>query len=95
MCIVAMMLAVGAALMPSLAQAAATKPKKNDPALKAAIVACKAEAKGKKVKWLGRRKYVNRCVADQLQDRPKMDIIRVLKDHPDMKDLPSQEWDAM
>ncbi|MGV7216629.1 hypothetical protein [Bradyrhizobium sp. UFLA05-112] len=28
-------------------------------ALKQAIVACKAEAKGRKVNWLSRRKYVN------------------------------------
>ena len=60
-------------------------------ALKQAIVACKAEAKGKKVRWLSRRKYVNTCVQQALKDYPKIDVIRVLKDHPDMKGLPVQE----
>ena len=92
-CLIAM-LAVGAAWMPTLAEAA-SKSKTNDTALKAAIVACKAEARGKKVRWLGRRKYVNHCVAESLKDHPKMDLIRLLKDHPDMKELPMQQWDAM
>jgi hypothetical protein len=42
-------------------------------ALKEAIIACKAEARGKKVKWLARRKYVNHCVAQALKDRPNID----------------------
>ena len=64
-------------------------------ALRQAIVACKAEAKGKKVRWLSRRKYVNTCVQEALKDFPKMDIIRALKDHPDMKGLPTQEAPAL
>src|SRR5262245_48422353 len=60
-------------------------------ALKQAIVACKAEAKGKKVRWLSRRKYVNTCVQQALKDLPNIDTIRVLKDHPDMKGLPTEE----
>ena len=64
-------------------------------ALKQAIVACKAEAKGKKVRWLSRRKYVNTCVQQALKaDYPNIDIIRVLKDHPDMKGLPTEEAPA-
>jgi hypothetical protein len=48
-----------AAVMPWLAEAA--NPSKADKAgLKRAIVACKAEAKGKKIKWLSRRKYVKK-----------------------------------
>jgi hypothetical protein len=60
-------------------------------ALKQAIVACKAEAKGKKVRWLSRRKYVRTCVQQALKDSPNIDIIRALKDHPDMKGLPTEE----
>ncbi len=49
--------------MPTPAETASpSKPDKA--ALKRAIVACKAEAKGKKIKWLSRRKYVNIRAAD-------------------------------
>ena len=64
-------------------------------ALKQAIVACKAEAKGKKVKWLSRRKYVNNCVQEALKERPNINVMQELKKHPDMKGLPSQQADAM
>jgi hypothetical protein len=60
-------------------------------AMKQAIVACKAEAKGKKVPWLSRRKYVNTCVQEALKDYPKVDIAKALKDHPDMKGLPVEQ----
>lgn len=63
-------------------------------ALKQAIVACKAEARGNKVKWLARRKYVNRCVVEALKDHPNIDAIQLLKNHPDMKDLPPDQWDT-
>lgn len=43
-------------------------------ALKQAIVACKAEAKGKKIKWLSRRTYVNQCVVTALKERPSIDV---------------------
>jgi hypothetical protein len=46
-------------------------------ALKEAIISCKAEAKGKKVKWLARRKYVYQCVAEALKGRPSIDIDEV------------------
>jgi hypothetical protein len=42
-------------------------------AVKQAIVACKAEAKGKKIAWLSRRKYVNGCVAQALKEHPTID----------------------
>ena len=60
-CIIAMVLAIGTALMPSPA-AAARVSKADEVALKQAIVACKAEAKGKKMGWLAGRNYVNNCV---------------------------------
>jgi hypothetical protein len=74
---------------PSLEQVKADKV-----ALKQAIIACKAEARGKKVKWLARRKYVNNCVAQALKGRPSIDVNQVLKNHPDMKDLPMEQYDA-
>ena len=55
--------------------AEATNPSKADKAaLKRAIVACKAEAKGKKIKWLSRRKYVNNCVTEAMKDPPNIEV---------------------
>jgi hypothetical protein len=71
---------------------AASPSKADKAALKRAIVACKAEAKGKKIKWLSRRKYVNNCVTEAMKDRPNMDIATLLKDHPDLTDLPVEQW---
>jgi hypothetical protein len=93
-CIIAVVLAGGTALMPTPAEAASMS-KADKVALKEAIVACKGEARGKKVKWLARRKYVNHCVAEALKGRPNIDVIQLLKDHPDMKDLPMEGWDAI
>ena len=90
-CIFAMVLAIGAALMPSPA-AAARVSKADEIALKQAIVACKAEAKGKKMAWLAGRKYVNNCVAEALKGRPNINVNQLLKDHPDMKE---EKWDAI
>jgi hypothetical protein len=92
-CIIATVLAGGTALMPAPAEAASMS-KADKVALKEAIITCKAEARGKKVKWLARRKYVNHCVAEALKGRPNIDVIQLLKDHPDMKDLPMEQWDA-
>ncbi|KYH00303.1 hypothetical protein SE91_18910 [Bradyrhizobium sp. DOA1] len=64
-------------------------------AVKQAIVACKAEAKGQKIAWLSRRKYVNRCVADALKEHPTIDVIQILKQHPEMRDLPMDNWDSI
>lgn len=64
-------------------------------AVKQAIVGCKAEARGKKVAWLSRRKYVNRCVAEALREHPTIDVIQILKQHPEMRDLPMDDWDSI
>ena len=61
-------------------------------ALKRAIVACKAEARGRKVRWLSRRRYVNNCVTEAMRDRPYMNIMTLLKDHPNLTDLPVENW---
>jgi hypothetical protein len=61
-------------------------------ALKRAIVSCKAEAKGKKVKWLSRRKYVNHCVTEAMKDHPNIGVAAMLKDHPDLTNLPVERW---
>jgi hypothetical protein len=29
------------------------------------------------------------------KDRPNVDVIQLLKNHPDMKDLPMEQWDAI
>jgi hypothetical protein len=85
-CVIAMVLASGTALMPEPAEAARMS-KAEKVALKEATIACRAEAKGKKVKWLARRKYVNNCVARAL-NRPSIEVIQLLKNHPDMIELP-------
>jgi hypothetical protein len=87
---------ISVALAGSAANAAApplTKAQKT--AVKQAIVACKAEAKGKKIAWLSRRKYVNGCVAQALKEHPTIDVIQILKEHPDMKELPMDNWDSI
>jgi len=97
-CITAAALAGGTVLMPTTANAAPGKAapvsKADKAALKTAIVTCKAQAKDQKVKWLSRRKYVNNCVTQALKDRPNIDVMDVLKSHPDMKDLPMEKYDA-
>jgi hypothetical protein len=92
-CMLAVSLTTSAALMPT-PSVAATMTKAEKVALKRVVVACKAEAKGKKIKWLSRRKYVNQCVVVALKDYPSIDIQRMLKEHPEMKDLPAERWDA-
>src|SRR6187401_677354 len=87
-CMMTMVVAGGGTAWMPAAAATAKLSKADNLALKQAISSCKAEAKGKKVKWLDRRKYVNRCVAEALKDRPHIEVIQVLKDHPDMKGLP-------
>ena len=64
-------------------------------ALKQAIASCKSEAKGKKVPWLQRRKYVKNRVIEALKDKPNIDVSTMLKNHPDMKNLPAESADAM
>ena len=91
--VIAMVVASGTALMPEPAEAARMS-KAEKVALKDATIACRAEAKGKKVKWLARRKYVNQCVTEALKGRPNIDVAQLLKDHPEMRDLPMEKWDA-
>jgi hypothetical protein len=79
------------AVMPWPAEAASPS-KADKAALKRAIVACKAEAKGKKIRWLSRRKYVNNCVTEAMKDHPTMDVTTLLKEHPDLTDLPVERW---
>ena len=63
----------------AFAGAAARVSKADEIALKEAIVACKAEAKGKKMGWLAGRKYVNKCVAEALKGRPNINVNQLLK----------------
>ncbi|WFU26923.1 hypothetical protein QA649_12185 [Bradyrhizobium sp. CB1717] len=63
-------------------------------ALKQAIVACKAEAKGKKIKWLSRRKYVNQCVVTALKEHPSIDVARMLQEKPELTNIPVEQWPA-
>jgi hypothetical protein len=58
-------------------------------------VACKAKAKGKKIKWLSRRKYVNSCVTEAMKDHPNIDVATMLKEHPDLTDLPVEQWPGL
>ncbi|OPY98238.1 hypothetical protein A5906_35095 [Bradyrhizobium sacchari] len=61
-------------------------------ALKQAIVACKAEAKGKKIKWLSRRNYVNQCVVTALKEHPNIDVAGMLRENPELTDIPVEQW---
>ena len=84
-CLIAAVLAAG------MTEAAAlTKAEKV--ALKQAVVACKAEAKGKKIKWLSRRKYVNQCVVAALKEHPSIDVARMLRERPELTKIPVEQW---
>ena len=88
---IAVGVALGAAMIPAPVEAARLSNADNV-ALKQAIVACKAEAKGRKVKWLARRKYVNNCVSEALKQHPNVDIVRLIKEHPNLTNLPVEKW---
>lgn len=90
---IAVLLVCVTAAMPRPADAASPS-KADKAALKRAIVACKAEAKDKKIRWLSRRKYVNNCVTEAMKDHPKMDVSTLLKEHPDLTDLPFRSSDG-
>ena len=92
-CMTAMLLVSGTAFMPTPAEAAKIS-KADRLALKEATVACKAEARGKKVKWLARRKFFNNCVARVLKKHPTMDPLRMTREHPNIKGLPRQKSPA-
>ena len=93
MCVIVTVLARSTGLMPTSAEAASVS-KADKIALKEAIVACKAEARGKKVKWLARRKFFNNCVARVLKKHPTMDPLRMTREHPNIKGLPRQKSPA-
>ena len=76
----------GATMMPAFAQEKKLS-KAEQVLLKHAIASCKSEAKTKKVKLLSRREYVIDCV-QALKDRPQVNVTEVLKNHPDLKNLP-------
>ncbi|UGY13502.1 hypothetical protein HAP48_0033680 [Bradyrhizobium septentrionale] len=88
---VAVVVALGAGMMPAPVEAARLS-KADKIALKQAIVACKAEATGRKVKWLARRKYVNNCVSEALKEHPNVDVIRLIKEYPNITSLPVEKW---
>ena len=67
--IIATGLISGTAFVPTPAEAAKMS-KADTVALKEATVACKAEAKDKKIRWPASRKFVNNCVMNALKDRP-------------------------
>jgi hypothetical protein len=85
-------LLVSAVPMLTVPTEAASPSKADKAALKRAIMACKAEAKGKRIKWLSRRKYVNNCVTEAMKDHPNMDITTLLKDRPDLTNIPVERW---
>lgn len=82
---------LGAVSTPASARAANVS-NADKAALKRAVVACKAQARGKRIRWLSRRRYVNDCVTEAMKDRPNMNITTLLKNHPDLTDLPVERW---
>src|SRR6266566_1560475 len=78
--IIATALIGGPTFMPTPAEAAKM-------ALKEATVACKAEARGKKVRWTARRKFVNTCVAKALKGHPNIDISQLRREHRNLNGL--------
>jgi hypothetical protein len=69
--VIAMALVAGTALMSSPAEAL-TKAEKA--AWKQANVACKAQAKGKKLGWFARRRFVKGCLVQALKGYPNINI---------------------
>jgi carboxypeptidase C (cathepsin A) len=67
--LIATVLVVGIAFMPTRADAAKTSSAEKA-ALKEATVACKAEAKEKKIRWPASRKFVSTCVAKSIKLTP-------------------------
>ena len=67
--LIATVLVVGIAFMPTRAEAAKTSSAEKA-ALKEATVACKAEAKEKKIRWPASRKFVSTCVAKSIKLTP-------------------------
>ena len=92
--IIATALIGGPAFMPMPAEAAKMS-KADKIALKEATVACKAEARGKKVRWIAGRKFVNTCVAKALKGYPTINALQLSREHPNIKRLRAiqpSEW---
>lgn len=85
--IVATVLVSGATFMPTPAEAAKTS-SPDTVALKEATVACKAKAKGQKISWLARRKFISSCVTEALKEHPRMDVDQLHRER-NVKGLPS------
>jgi hypothetical protein len=64
-------------------------------ALKQAVVACEAEAKGKKIKGLSNRKYVNQCVVAALKEHSSIDVARMLEENPEIATISIEQWRAI
>ena len=75
-------LLVGIVLMPKTADAARVTrlTKEEKAAWNRANVSCKAEAKGKKVKWLGRRKFVRGCILETLKGYPNINVEKIMRE---------------
>jgi hypothetical protein len=85
--IVATVLVSGTTFTPTPAEAAKTS-SPDRVALNEATVACKAKAKGQKISWLARRKFISSCVTETLKEHPSMDINQLHRE-PNVKGLPS------
>ena len=66
---IATVLVIGISFMPTPADAAKTS-SADKAALKAATLACKAEAKDKKIRWPASRRFVSTCVAKSIKLTP-------------------------
>jgi hypothetical protein len=80
---IATVLVGGTAFMPSPAEAAKLS-KAEQVAVKQATVACKAEAKGRKLGWLAGRRFVKRCLIQALKEHPNIDVNVI---YPDLKNI--------
>ena len=77
----------GGALTPVFAQQPRKLSKAEQVALKHEIASCKSEAKHKRIRLRARRQYVVDCVS-ALENRPSIDVQKLLRNHPDLKGLP-------
>jgi hypothetical protein len=77
--VVGIAFATAISFMPAPAEAAKmTKAEKA--AWTQANVACKGQAKGKKLGWLARRKFVKGCLTEALKGYPNIDIESLMRD---------------
>src|SRR2546428_13860691 len=84
--IIATALIGGPAFMPMPAEAAKMS-KADKIALKEATVACKPEARGKKVRWIAGRKFGNTGVAKALKGHPNITISHLRRGHRNLNAL--------